>query len=249
MSGHSKWHNIKLRKGKQDAIRGKSFTRISKEIIMAAKNGGGNPDANLSLRMAIQKARDNSMPNDTIKKAIQRGTGEIEGANYDEITYEGYGPAGVAVLVLTLTDNRNRTVAELRSAFTKNGGNLGESGCVGWMFDIKGLIQIPSDTTDEDTVMELTMDAGAEDIKTEDGVIEVYTPTDAFAAVRDAIEASDLTMSSAELTRIPQNTVTVSDAKEAARVLRLMDALDDIDDVQQVFANFDIPDEIMQELG
>ena len=249
MSGHSKWHNIKLRKGKQDAIRGKSFTRISKEIIMAAKNGGGNPDANLSLRMAIQKARDNSMPNDTIKKAIQRGTGEIEGANYDEITYEGYGPAGVAVLVLTLTDNRNRTVAELRSAFTKNGGNLGESGCVGWMFDIKGLIQIPSDTTDEDTVMELTMDAGAEDIKTEDGVIEVYTPTDAFAAVRDAIEASDLKMTSAELTRIPQNTVTVSDAKEAARVLRLMDALDDIDDVQQVFANFDIPDEIMQELG
>ena len=249
MSGHSKWHNIKLRKGKQDAIRGKLFTRISKEIIMAAKGGGGNPDANLSLRMAVQKAKENSMPNDTIKKAIQRGTGEIEGVNYDEITYEGYAPAGVAVMVLTLTDNRNRTVAELRSAFTKNGGNLGETGCVGWMFDIKGLIQIDAKLTDEDSVMELTMDAGAEDIKTEDGMIEVYTPAEAFGAVRDAIETAGITMTSAELTRIPQNTITVTDVKEAQRILRMMDALDDIDDVQQVFANFDIPDEIMQELG
>ena len=247
MSGHSKWHNIKIRKGKQDAQRGKLFTKMAREIIVAAKEGGAGIDTNLRLRMAVQKARDASMPADNIKRAIQRGTGEIEGSNYDEVTYEGYGPGGVAVLVQCLTDNRNRTVAELRNIFTKSGGNLGEMGCVGWMFDSKGLVEIPSDKTDEDTVMMATMDAGAEDIKVEDGTIEVLCRPEDLQKVRDAITAAGIEYVSAEMTMLPQNTIKIEDSKEASRILRLMDALEDIDDVQHAFANFDIPDEILQE--
>lgn len=247
MSGHSKWHNIKLRKGKQDAERSKNFTKLAREIIVAAKDGGGNPDANLRLRLAIQKARENSMPQENIKRAIQRGSGEIDGASYEEITYEGYGPAGVAILVPCLTDNRNRTVAELRNIFTKNGGNLGENGCVAWMFDQKGLFQIAPGKSDEESVMMATMDAGAEDIEVdEDGTIEVSCSPADFAAVRDALGEAGIETVSAELTMIPKTTVTVSDPKEAARTLRLTDALEDLDDVQQVYANFDIPDEILQ---
>jgi YebC/PmpR family DNA-binding regulatory protein len=249
MSGHSKWHNIKLRKGKQDAVRSKLFTKMAREIIVAAKDGGGNPDANLRLRLAIQKARDASMPNDNIKRAIQRGSGELDGANFEEITYEGYGPAGVAVLVPCLTDNRNRTVAELRNIFTKNGGNLGESGCVGWMFDARGLIEIPAEKTDEETVMMATLDAGAEDIRTEDGTIEVLCQPNDLQKVREAVEAAGIEYTSAEFTMIPQNTVKIEATKEAARILRLMDALEDLDDVQQAYGNFDIPDEIMQEVA
>lgn len=246
MSGHSKWHNIRLRKGKQDAVRSKLFTKIAREIIVAAKEGGGNPDANLRLKLAVQKARENSMPADNIKRAIQRGTGEVDGANYDEITYEGYGPAGVAVLVACLTDNRNRTVAELRNIFSKCGGNLGESGCVAWMFEQTGLIQIPADKSDEDSVMMATMDAGAEDIRVEDGTIEVLCkPTD-LPAVRDAVTAAGIEYASAEVTMLPNSTVRIEDSKEASQILRLLDALDDNDDVQQVYANFDIPDELMQ---
>lgn len=248
MSGHSKWHNIKMRKGKQDAMRGKLFTKIAREIIVAAKEGGGNPDSNLRLRLTIQKAREASMPADNIKRAIQRGTGEIEGASYDEMTYEGYGPAGVAVLVQCLTDNRNRTVAELRNIFSKNGGNLGESGCVSWMFDSKGLIQIPSDKADEDSVMMATMDAGAEDIRTEDGTIDVFCSSEDFGKVRDAVSDAGFEFTSAEITMIPKNTIKIEDTKEAARILRLMDALEDNDDVQQAHANFDISDELMQEI-
>lgn len=247
MSGHSKWHNIRLRKGKQDLQRGKIFTKLAREIIVAAKEGGGNPDANLSLRMAIAKARENSMPVDNIKRAIQRGTGEIEGASFEEITYEGYGPSGVAVLVPCLTDNRNRTVAELRNIFSKNGGNLGEMGCVAWMFDKKGLVQIAADKSDEDSVMMATMDAGAEDIKVEDDVIEVTCPSEVLVQVREALEETGIEFMSAEQTMIPKTTVRIEDLKEAGKILRLMDALEDNDDVQNAYANFDIPDEILQE--
>ncbi len=247
MSGHSKWHNIRLRKGKQDAARGKLFTKIAREIIVAAKEGGGNADSNLALRLAIQKARDNSMPQDNIKRAIQRGTGEIEGASYDEVTYEGYAPGGIAVLVSCLTDNRNRTVAELRNIFTKTGGNLGETGCVSWMFDAKGLVQIPVDTSDEDSVMMATMDAGAEDIKVEGDTIEVLCQPEDLPKVRDAVAEAEIEYVSAEVTQLPKTTVRIDDSKEASRVLRLMDALDENDDVKQAYANFDIPDEIMQE--
>ena len=247
MSGHSKWHNIRLRKGKQDAARGKIFTKIAREIIVAAKEGGGNPDSNLALRLAIQKARDNSMPQDNIRRAIQRGTGEIEGASYEEVDYEGYGPGGVAILVSCLTDNRNRTVADLRNTFSKTGGNLGESGCVAWMFESKGLVQIPGDKSDEDTVMIATLDAGAEDIRVEGDTIEVVCRPEDLPKVRDAVAEAGIEYTSAEVTMLPKSTVRIEDSKEASQILRLMDALDDNDDVQQAYANFDIPDEIMQE--
>lgn len=249
MSGHSKWHNIKLRKGKQDAVRSKLFTKIAREIIVAAKEGGGNLDSNLRLKLAVSKARENSMPADNIKRAIQRGTGEVEGANYEEITYEGYAPGGVAVLVACLTDNRNRTVAELRNIFSKCGGNLGESGCVAWMFEQTGLIQIPSEKTDEDSVMMATMDAGAEDIRVEDDTIEVLCSPVDLPKVREAATAAGIEFSSAEVTMIPQSIVRIEDSKEASQILRLLDALDDNDDVQQAYANFDIPDELMQEVA
>jgi len=248
MSGHSKWHNIKLRKGKQDAQRGKLFTKIAREIIVAAKEGGGSPDTNLRLRLAMQKARENSMPQDNIKRAIQRGTGETgESTNFEEITYEGYGPAGVAIMVSCLTDNRNRTVAELRNIFTKSGGNLGESGCVGWMFDARGLVQIQNGSADEDSVMMATLDAGAEDIRADGDTIEVLCQPEDLQKVRDAVTQAGIEYTSAEITMLPQSTVRVEDSKEAGRILRLMDALEDNDDVQQVYANFDIPDEILQE--
>ena len=246
MSGHSKWHNIRLRKGKQDAQRSNLFTKLAREIIVAARDGGGNPDANMRLRLCVQKARDNSMPQDNIKRAILRGTGEIDGAHYEEVTYEGYGPAGVAVLVQCLTDNRNRAVAELRVAFSRNGGSLGESGCVAWMFDQKGLITIDKNGLDEDKLMELALEAGADDIQTEDDVYEVTTSPGDFLAVRQSLEDSGLKFVEAELTMIPKNTVRVESNKEAGQILRMMDALDDLDDVQNTFANFDIPEDILE---
>lgn len=247
MAGHSKWHNIRLRKGKQDAVRSRLFTKIAREIIVAAREGGGNPESNLRLRLAIQKARENSMPQENITRAIQRGTGEIEGARYEEVTYEGYGPSGVAVMVKCLTDNRNRTVAELRNIFSKSGGNLGESGCVAWMFESRGLIQIPTSAADEDAVMAATLDAGAEDIRVEDDTIEVLCQPEDLPKVRDAITQAGIEYTSAEVTMLPMNTVRIESSKEASQILRLMDALEDNDDVQQAYANFDIPDEIMQE--
>lgn len=247
MSGHSKWHNIRLRKGKQDAVRSKLFTKIAREIIVAAREGGGDPDSNLRLKQAVQKGRENSMPADNIKRAIQRGSGEVDGASYEEIPYEGYGPGGVAVLVACLTDNRNRTVAELRNIFSKCGGNLGESGCVSWMFEQTGLIEIPADTTDEDTVMMATMDAGAQDIRVEGDTIEVLCQPGDLAQVCDALTEAGIAFASAEVTMLPKSTVKIEDSKEASQILRLLDALDDNDDVQQAYANFDIPDELMQE--
>ncbi len=248
MSGHSKWHNIRLRKGKQDAERGKVFTKLAREIIVAAKAGGGNIDANLRLRLAIGKARDSSMPADNIKRAILRGTGELEGVNYEEITYEGYAPGGVAVLVQCLTDNRNRTVAELRNVFGKVGGSLGETGCVGWMFDQKGVVEIPAEGNDEESIMMTTLDAGAEDIKVDDETIEITSKPEDLNAVREALEAAGIKFISAEVAMVPQTTVSVN-AKVASQILRLMDLLEDLDDTQNVYANFDIPDEIMQEVA
>lgn len=229
-------------------MRSKVFTKVAREIIVAAKQGGGNPDANLRLKLALQKAREVSMPQDSVKRAIQRGTGESgEAANFEEITYEGYGPAGVAVMVKCLTDNRNRTVPELRIIFSKNGGNLGESGCVSWMFDAMGLVQIQADAADEDSVMMATMDAGAEDIRVEGDTIEVLCQPEDMPKVRDAVAEAGIEYASAEVTMLPKTTVMVSDSKEASRVLRLMDALEDNDDVQQAYSNFDIPDEVLQE--
>jgi len=238
-----------LRKGKQDAERGKIFTKLAREIIVAAKAGGGNPDANVRLRLAIQKARDNSMPADNIKRAIQRGTGELEGVVYEEVTYEGYGVNGVAVLAQCLTDNRNRTVAELRNVFSKCGGNLGESGSVAWMFDQKGVVTISAEASDEDSIMMATLDAGAEDIRKEDDTIEVITRPEDLQAVRDALNAAGIPFMDAEISMIPKTTVRVEGTKEAGQILRLVEMLEDLDDVQNVYANFDIPDEIMQEVA
>ncbi|MGV3719711.1 MAG: YebC/PmpR family DNA-binding transcriptional regulator [Actinomycetota bacterium] len=248
MSGHSKWHNIRLKKGKMDAERGKIFTKMSREIIIAAKAGGGNPDGNLRLRMAIAKARENSMPADKIKNAIQRGTGELEGANYEELTYEGYGPSGVAVLVECTTDNRNRTVAELRNIFSKCGGNLGESGCVGWLFNSRGLVSIPAKGRTEDEVMEAAIEAGADDVSTEEETFDVYTAPDQFAAVRDALEAGGFPIASSQVTMIPTTTVQITETKVAQQMLKMMDQLEDHDDVSNVYANFDIDEKVMAAL-
>lgn len=248
MSGHSKWHNIRLRKGAQDAKRGNLFTKLAKEIIMAAKAGGGVPETNLRLRLAIQRARENSMPQDNIKRSIQRGTGEIEGAMYDEVTYEGYGPAGCAIIVECATDNRNRTVANLRNIFVKNGGNMGESGSVSFRFQTVGLISVPRDKTDEDTLFALVTEAGAEDLRTEDDQFVVVTQPEDFGTVKEAIEVAKIAVSSANITLEPLDTVRL-EAKDAAQVLRLMERLEEDDDVQNVYANFDIPDEILESLS
>lgn len=246
MAGHSKWHNIRLRKGKQDALRGNLFTKLAKEIIVAAKNGGGNPDANLRLRMAIDKARQNSMPVDNIKRAIQRGTGEVEGASYEELTYEGYGPGGVAVLVQCLTDNKQRTVADVRSIFNKNGGRLAESGSVGYLFSPQGVILISPGATTEDALMEVALEAGAEDIQSsEDGGFEVTTAFEDFGTVRDALDAAKIVYESADTTMTPSTQVEL-EGKEAEQVLKLIDALEDHDDVQTVYANLDLPDEELE---
>jgi YebC/PmpR family DNA-binding regulatory protein len=248
MAGHSKWANIRLRKGKQDAERGKAFTKLAREIIVAAKAGGGNPDANPRLRLAIQKARDASMPADTIKRNIQRGTGELEGVHYEEITYEGYGPGGVAVMVDILTDNRNRTVSEIRNLFSRSGGNMGESGCVAWLFDPKGFISVPKDGTDEDTVMMAALEAGAEDVRDEGESFDVITSPEEFVQVREALAAAGVTFASAEVTMLPKNTVSLQ-GKEAQQMLRLMENLEDHDDVQNVYANFDIPDNVLASMS
>jgi len=245
MSGHSKWHNIRLRKGKQDAERGKIFTKVAREIIVSAREGGGSPDTNVRLRLAIQKAREVSMPADNIKRAIQRGTGEIEGAHYEQVTYEGYGPGGVAVMVSCLTDNRNRTVADLRTIFSKSGGSLGESGCVAWLFDSKGVVTLQKGAVDEDTLMTVALDAGAEDIRIEGDTYEVLSAPDALPNLRQALADAGIRFVSAEVTMVPKSAVRV-EGKEAGRVLRLMDQLEDHDDVQQVYANFDIPEEILE---
>ena len=247
MSGHSKWHNIRLRKGVQDAKRGNLFTKLAKEIIMAAK-GGGNADTNLRLGIAVQKARENSMPADNIKRSIQRGTGEIDGAVFEEITYEGYGPGGVAVLVECATDNRNRTVGSIRSIFNKNGGRLGESGSVAYRFRPIGIITISKAVTDEDTLLAIAIEAGAEDVRIDDEHFEVIAQPEDFGPVRVAIEAAKIPFLNAEYTMEPTDSVQL-DSKDAEQTLRLMEKLEDDDDVQNVHVNFEFTEEALEAAG
>ncbi|MCG3161133.1 MAG: putative transcriptional regulatory protein [Acidobacteria bacterium] len=247
MSGHSKWHTIKHKKGALDAKRGKLFTKWIKEITIAARTGGsGDPDQNPRLRKAVNDAKAGNMPNDTIDRAIKRGTGELEGVNYDEITYEGYGPGGVAVMVNTTTDNRNRTVSELRHLFSKNGGNLGESGSVAWMFNKKGQIIVDAALKGEDEMMEIALEAGAEDMQNDGDSYQVLTAPEDFMTVLDAVKGKGIEPISAEIAMIPQNTIKL-EGGQVTQMLKLYEALDDHDDVQSVYANFEIDDAVMQQ--
>ncbi len=248
MAGHSKWANIKHRKAAVDAKRGKIFTKLIRELTVAAKEGGGDPEANPRLRTAVATAKGANMPNDTIERAIKRGTGDIEGVVYNEIFYEGYGPGGSAVYVKTLTDNRNRTVSDIRRIFTKHGGGLGENGCVAWMFDLKGRIAFAGDSVDEDALFDLVIDAGADDVRTEDSEIVVITPTDSYEAVKKAVADAGIQYESAEVTMIPQASVRI-EGREAEHMIRLMEALEDSDDVQNVYANFDIDEQLLEAIG
>ena len=243
MAGHNKWSSIKHKKGAADAKRGKIFTKLIKEITVAARMGGGDPDANPRLRHAITQAKAANMPKDNLERAIKKGTGELEGVNYEEIVYEGYGPGGVAVLVECLTDNRNRSIAEVRHIFSKAGGNVGTDGCVAWMFDKKGLITVSKEDADEDTLMEVALDAGAEDIKEESDSFDIITEPADFDAVKEAVDAAGIKYEIAEITMIPQNLAKV-EGKEAEQMIKFMDALDDCDDVQKFYSNADIPDEV-----
>ena len=239
MSGHSKWHSIKHKKGALDAKRGKLFTKFIKEITVAARSGGGDPDANARLRKAILDAKNGNMPNDTTDRAIRRGTGEEEGVNYEEITYEGYGPGGVALLVQSMTDNRNRTVAEIRHLFSKNGGNLGESGSVGWMFEKKGYIVVSKSAKSEEELFDLVIEAGADDLRDDEDNFEIITSPEAFEGVMAAVKGAGIEPQVAEVEFVPQNYIRLEGA-DARQMLKLMEAIEDHDDVQKVSANFDI---------
>ncbi len=248
MSGHSKWANIKHRKAAVDAKRGKVFTKLIRELTVAAKQGGGDVESNPRLRTAISAAKNQNMPNDTIDRAIKRGTGEIGGDDFQELSYEGYGPGGSAVLVQTLTDNKNRTVSDIRRIFTKHGGSLGENGCVAWMFHMKGRIAFEKDKVEEDRLIEIALEAGAEDVVTEESELVVITPPEEFETVKSAIEGAGLKYENAEVTMIPQNSVKI-EGKEAEHMIRLMEALEDSDDVQNVYSNFDVSEELMMSLA
>ncbi len=246
MSGHSKWHTIKHKKGALDAKRGKIFTKLIKEITVAARTGGsGDVDANARLRKAVTDAKGLNMPNDTIDRAIKRGTGALEGVAYDEINYEGYGIGGVAVLVETITDNRNRTVAEIRHIFSKNGGNMGEAGSVAWMFDKKGYIVVDKTAMGEDALFEIVIEAGADDMQDEGDVYEIFSTPEAFEVVADALKAAGVETQAAEISMIPQNYIALT-GDDARKMMKLYDALDDNDDVQKVYANFDIDESEME---
>ena len=248
MSGHSKWSTIKRKKGAIDAKRGKIFTRLIKEITVAARSGGGDVEGNPRLRSAVATAKAENMPKDNIIRAIKKGTGEIAGEVYDEILYEGYGPGGVAILVECLTDNRNRTVADVRHYFAKSNGNLGESGCVAWMFDKKGLITIDKSTISEEELMDKALEAGAEDVVEEETEFQVFTAPEDFEQVRESLEQDGVTFLEATVSMIPQNTVEVTEEGIARQLMKLMDNLEDYDDVQNVWANFDIDDSLMEQL-
>jgi len=249
MSGHSKWANIKHKKGAADARRGKIFTRLIKEITVAARMGGGDPDGNPRLRSAIASARSENMPKDNIIRGIKKGTGELEGEVYDEILYEGYGPGGIAVLVECMTDNRNRTVAEIRHAFSKSNGNLGESGCVAYMFDKKGVIYVDKSTINEEELMDLAIEAGGEDVEEDGDQFQVLTGPEDFDEVREELEKAGVVIAEASLTMIPQNTIEVTEEKQAKALIRLLQTLEENEDVQNVHANCDIDDALMEELG
>lgn len=248
MSGHSKWSTIKRKKAAEDAKRGKIFTKLIREITVAAREGGGDPDMNPTLRTAVDNAKAQNMPSDNIEKAIKRGTGELEGVDYEEVTYEGYGPGGVALFIECLTDNENRTVAQIRHILSKHGGNLGKDGSVAWMFDQKGQILVPADAHDEETVFMAAIDGGAEDMVPEEGYYRITTPFADFQAVQDALHDAGIEPEESELVMIPKSTVSVEGAN-AERVLKLVNALEDEDDVQKVAANFDISEEILAKVS
>jgi YebC/PmpR family DNA-binding regulatory protein len=248
MSGHSKWHSIRHKKGAVDAKRGKIFSRLIKELTVAARMGGGDPSANPRLRQAIASAKAENMPKDNIERAIKRGTGELDGVTYEEFIYEGYAPGGVAVLVEVMTDNKNRAAADVRYIFSKRGGNLGEAGCVAWMFDKKGLIVFEQELVNEDEILEVALEAGADDVVASEDQFEVHTDPAAFESVKQAFDDQELPYAMAEITMLPKNTVKIDDESLAGQVLKLMEAIEDADDVQKVYANFDIPDVILQQV-
>jgi YebC/PmpR family DNA-binding regulatory protein len=247
MSGHSKWATIKRKKGELDAKRGKIFSKILREIVIAAKKGGGNPETNPALRTVIAKAKSVNMPADNIKRAIQRGTGEIEGANYEEITYEGYGPGGTAIYVEATTDNRNRTSADIRAIFSKCGGSLGEAGCVSWMFQKKGIISIPKNNANEEEILSLALEAGAEDVQITEDSYDIITLPENFEKVKASIDAKKIQYEVAEISMIPKSYIKVT-GNEARQLLNLIEALEDNDDVSNVYANFDIPDDELKSI-
>lgn len=248
MSGHSKWSTIKRKKGALDAKRGKIFSKLIKEITIAARVGGGNPEGNARLRTAITAARAENMPKDNIERAIKKGTGEIEGGHLEEICYEGYGPGGVAVLVDVLTDNKNRTSGDIRHIFTKSHGSLGETGCVSWIFDKKGLIIFEKGKVDEEKLFEIALEVGADDIKEEETTFEVLTDPKKFEAVKASLDQNQMKYLLAEITKVPKNTVKL-EGREAEQMLRLMETLEDSDDVQKAYANFDISEEILEKMS
>lgn len=250
MSGHSKWANIKHQKARSDEKKGKEFTKIAKELIIAARQGGGDPEGNSKLKMMIQKAKAINMPNDNIARAIKKGAGELEGDAFEELIYEGYGPNGVAVMLDIATDNRNRTASEVRHLFSKHNGNLGESGCVAWMFKRCGLITVNRENidTDPDEFMLKVLEFGAEDVRDDDDIIEVITAPDDFMAVKEAMEQDGISIEDADIVMLPQNMVDINDEEQARKIMKLIDVLEDHDDVQNVYMNGNIPDEIMEKL-
>lgn len=250
MSGHSKWATTKHRKAKVDSVRGKIFTKLSKEIMVAAKLGGDNPEGNFRLRIAIDKAKENNMPSDNIKRAIQKGAGGMDGENYEEMVYEGYGPSGTAVILELMTNNRNRTAGEIRHIFDKNGGNLGETGCVGWMFDRLGYIEISKDSVkmDEEEFTLYAIEKGVDDIKIKDDIYELYIQIEELENVRKEILKDGIEIKEASLSMVPQNSVIVSEPDQAKKVIKLLEMLEDHDDVQNLYANVEIPEEVLEAL-
>ena len=250
MSGHNKWSTIKHKKGKNDAAKGRIFTQISKEIYVAVKQGGPDPDGNFRLKLCIQKAKSNNMPMDNVNRAIQKAAGNTEGVAYDEVVYEGYGPAGVAVMCDILTDNRNRIASEVRYLFSRNGGNLGETGCVSYMFNRKGRMTVAAEGVDADEVMMAALDAGAEDVLTDsDDVIEIITATEDLEPVKNALESAGYETVEVEVTMIPENYIEITDPEQAAKVMKLIDALEENEDIQNVYFNAEIPDEVMEQMA
>ncbi|MFH1625909.1 MAG: YebC/PmpR family DNA-binding transcriptional regulator [Pseudomonadota bacterium] len=248
MSGHSKWSTIKHKKGKEDAKRGRIFTKLIREISAAARTGGGDPEGNPRLRTAIANAKAQNMPSENIEKAVKRGTGELEGSNYEELTYEGYTPGGAAVLVEILTDNKKRTIADIRHIFSKNNGTLAEAGSVAWVFDKKGIIVFHKNKVEEEKLIDLALEAGAEDVREGENEYDVVTAPRDFDKVKESVDAADVEYEFAEISMVPKSTVKL-DGKEAQQTLRLMEMLEESDDVQRVYSNFDIPDRILEELG
>jgi len=249
MSGHSHWAGIKYKKAVIDAKRGKLWSKIARMIIVAAKNGGGDPSTNLALRYSIDKAKAANMPKDTIEKAIKKGTGELEGVNFEEVLYEGYGPNGIAVMLEVLTDNRNRTGPEIKRIFERHGGSLGTSGCVNWMFSKKGLITVNTATVNEEQLLEIALGAGADDMQTNGDVYEITCDPSAYEQLKKALQEKEIPMEVTEISMVPQNTVAVNNAQIARKIISLMEAIEDLDDVQNAYANFDIPDEVMAKIS